>query len=234
MIVRERFSTDVHQELLARIIRGEYAPGQRIKDTDLAEEYGVSRTPVREALLRLEREGFVSAQKHLGFSVKGLCESEIREVYPLVRLLECTALASVPLPDSAMLAELDRLCRSIDSLSRDPFQRIELDSAWHKLLIENNGNRHLNRILADLKGILFRYEYAFMQKDEFVAQSVAEHRGIARALGEKRRRRAVELLGEHWERCTLATLNLHRTMLENPGLRMAEGARAIADEAPGT
>jgi len=216
MIVRERFSTDVHQELLARIIRGEYRPGRRIKDTDLAGEFGVSRTPVREALLRLEREGLVSAQKHLGFSVKGLCESEILEVYPLVRLLECTALESVPLPDPAMLAELDRLCLSIDSLGPVPFQRIELDSAWHELLLRNNGNRHLLRVLADLKGILYRYEYAFMQKNEFVAQSIAEHRGIARALGERKRRRAVTLLGEHWDRCTRATLDLHRAMLGTP------------------
>ena len=98
MITRERLSTDVHQELLNRIVRGEVGSGQRLKDAEVAEELGVSRTPVREALLRLEREGFISSQKHLGFSVKRLQESEIREVYPLVRLLECSALDTAPLP----------------------------------------------------------------------------------------------------------------------------------------
>jgi DNA-binding GntR family transcriptional regulator len=92
MISRERLSADVHQELLGQIVRGLFAPGQKLKDTELAEQLGVSRTPVREALLRLEREGFLSAQKHLGFSIKGLQESEILEVYPLVKLLECSAL----------------------------------------------------------------------------------------------------------------------------------------------
>jgi len=72
MITRERLSADVHEELLGQIVRGLFAPGQRLKDTELAERLGVSRTPVREALLRLEREGFISSQKHLGFSVKEL------------------------------------------------------------------------------------------------------------------------------------------------------------------
>ena len=210
MIVRERFSADVHQELLVRIIKGAYAPGERIKDTELAEEFGVSRTPVREALLRLEREGLVSAQKHLGFSVKGLCESEIREVYPLVRLLECAALSNAPPPDPATIRTLEESCDPLSFPSSDPFSRVEADSAWHGLLVEACGNRHLSRILADLKGILFRYEYAFMQNDGFVEESAAEHRGILRALAAKDRRRAVKLLGEHWDRCTQATLDLHR------------------------
>jgi len=234
MIARERFSADVHQELLARIIKGEYEAGRRIKDTDLALEFGVSRTPIREALLRLEREGLVSAQKHMGFSVKGLCESEIREIYPLVGLLETRALESSPLPGTELLAELDRLCPPMAGLSPDPFLRIEQDSAWHELLLRGSGNRHLLRVLADLKGILYRYEYAFMQENEFVAQSVSEHRGIARALGEGQRRRAVKLLGEHWERCSRATLDLHRSMLEESAHPAVSASRSIAGRARST
>jgi DNA-binding GntR family transcriptional regulator len=109
MIVRERLSADVHHELIQRIIKGEFIPGQRLKDTDLAEELGVSRTPIREALLRLEREGFLSSQKHLGFAVKRMEESEIQEVYPLVRLLECSALDSLPAPCPGKLERLATL-----------------------------------------------------------------------------------------------------------------------------
>lgn len=206
MVSRQRFSADVHHELLGKIIRGEYASGQRLKDTELAEELGVSRTPVREALLRLEREGFISAQKHFGFFVKGLCESEIQEVYPLVRLLECAALSSVPLPCPAKLEKLDQLGSPLDGPCSDPFRRIELDSSWHKLLIEDNGNQHLLRILTDLKGILFRYEYAFMQNDRLVAESAAEHASIVATLAAEDRKKAVRLLEGHWERCAEATL----------------------------
>jgi len=206
MVSRQRFSADVHEELFGRIIRGEYTSGQRLKDTELALELGVSRTPVREALLRLEREGFLSAQKHLGFSVKGLQESEIREVYPLVRLLECSALDASPPPSPAALERLAELDLELERESADPFRRIEIDSAWHRLLIEGNGNRHLMRVLTDLKGIVFRYEYAFMKMDELVAESVKEHAAIVAALATGDRHDAARLLHAHWERCTEATL----------------------------
>ena len=206
MVSRQRFSADVHQELLGRIIRGEFRAGQRLKDTELAEELGVSRTPVREALLRLEREGFISSQKHLGFSVKGLCESEIQEVYPLVRLLECSALGSAPLPCVEKLGRLSELGVSLSASGADPFRRIELDSSWHMLLIEDGGNQHLARILHDLKGVLFRYEYAFMKNDGLVAKSVEEHAAIAAALARGKKDSAISLLEKHWNRCAEATL----------------------------
>jgi DNA-binding GntR family transcriptional regulator len=207
MITRERLSADVHHELLGQIIRGLFAPGQRLKDTELAEQLGVSRTPVREALLRLEREGFISSQKHLGFSVKCLQESEILEVYPLVRLLECSALDSAALPCSEKIQRLNELGLSLKQEGSDPLRRIELDSSWHEALIEDNGNQHLMRILADLKRILFRYEYAFMQDDGLVAESVAEHDAITATLKSGDRRKAVRLLRAHWDRCSEATLS---------------------------
>ena len=212
MIVRERLSADVHQELLGQIVRGRYAPGHRLRDTELAEELGVSRTPVREALLRLEREGFISAQKHMGFSVKRLQESEILEVYPLVKLLECSALDSGRLPCSEKLQRLKELGQSLKEEGSDPLRRIELDSAWHETLVEGNGNRHLMRILSDLKRILLRYEYAFMQDEKLVAESAAEHDAIALALEGGNRKNAVRLLRAHWDRCADAT---HSDFLAN-------------------
>lgn len=206
MIIRERLSADVHHELLGKIIRGEFAPGQKLRDAELAESLGVSRTPIREALLRLEREGFLSAQKHLGFSVKRLQKSEIQEVYPLVRLLECSALDSSPLPCPAKIRKLKELGHSLIEEGSDPLRRIELDSSWHEFLLEDNGNQHLLRILSDLKSILFRYEYAFMRDEALVSESVAEHDAIAASLGGGDRGKAVGLLQAHWDRCTAATL----------------------------
>jgi DNA-binding GntR family transcriptional regulator len=206
MITRERLSADVHQELLTRIIRGEIEQGQKLKDVELAEELGVSRTPIREALLRLEREGFISSQKHLGFTVKRLEEGEIREVYPLVRLIECSALEWAPLPRPERLSRLKEIGVSLELEGSDPLRRIELDSAWHRTLIEDCGNQHLLRILADLKRILLRYEYSFMQDEKLVAESVAEHDAIALAMEGGRRSEAQRLLASHWERCTRDTL----------------------------
>ena len=206
MIVRERLSADVHQELIQRIIKGELLPGQRLRDTELAEELGVSRTPIREALLRLEREGFISAQKHLGFTVKRMEESEIQEVYPLVRLLECSALDAAPEPSVEKIGRLGELSAALRDEDGDALSRIELDSSWHESLLEGSGNRHLLRILGDLKRILFRYEYSFMGDDSLVATSVSEHEAIAARLGSGERSEAVRLLREHWDRSRQATL----------------------------
>jgi DNA-binding GntR family transcriptional regulator len=206
MITRERLSTDVHQELLGQIVRGRFAPGQRLKDTELAEQLGVSRTPVREALLRLEREGYLSSQKHLGFSVKELQESEILEVYPLVRLLECSALEAAPAPGPDRLRKLHDLGVAMQLEGSDPLRRIELDSAWHEALISDSGNKHRVRILADLKRIMLRYEYTFMQDEGLVSQSVAEHDSIASVLEKGEKKQALRLLGAHWDRCSAATL----------------------------
>ena len=206
MIVRERLSTDVHQELLGRIIRGELSPGLRVRDSELAEELGVSRTPVREALLRLEREGFVTSQKHLGFSVKTLQQSEICELYPLVRILECAALDMAPLPSQAQFRRLGELGSALKEKCEDPLRRIELDSAWHGTIVENSGNRQLGRILAELKRLLMRYEYAFMRDDSLVSESALEHEAIADSLARGDKARASSLLAAHWDRCTAATL----------------------------
>jgi DNA-binding GntR family transcriptional regulator len=206
MIVRERLSADVHQDLLKRIIRGDIPPGRKIRDSELAEELGVSRTPVREALLRLEREGFITAQKHFGFSVKKLQESEIHEVYPLVRILECAALEMAPLPSPAKLRQLGALARSLKQEGDDPLRRIEIDSAWHEAIVEGAGNQKLVRLLSELKRILLRYEYAFMRDDSLVSESVVEHEAIAEALSRGEKEAAVRLLAAHWERCTAETL----------------------------
>jgi DNA-binding GntR family transcriptional regulator len=210
MIVRERLSADVHQEIINRIIKGDFFPGQRLKDTELAEELGVSRTPIREALLRLEREGFISSQKHLGFTVKRMEESEILEVYPLVSLLECSALDTVPPTCAEKLGRLRDLTSALEEEEGDALRRIELDSSWHKILLDGSGNHHLMRILGDLKRILLRYEYSFMGDDDLVATSIAEHAAIAACLGAGERGEAVRLLGVHWDRSRQATLaNFH-------------------------
>lgn len=206
-IARKPLRADVHKEILELILQGKVMPGQKLKDTELAQQLGVSRTPVREALLRLEREGFISSQLHQGFSVKPLSEAEIRDVYPLVGLLECSALNEIPDPSQPKLKRLAELSRAMHQEGSDPLRRIELDEAWHRALVAECGNQHLARILDDLKRILFRYEYAFMQVSQWVSASTEEHLAIAAALERGKRRDAVRLLDTHWDRTMKAILS---------------------------
>lgn len=206
-ITRKPLRADVHKELLGLILQGTLTPGQRLRDTQFAQQLGVSRTPIREALLRLEREGFITSQLHQGFSVKPLIESEIREVYPLVGLLECSALDEISVPSAKKIEQLNQLSQAMQQEGSDALRRIELDEAWHKALVVESGNQHLTRILDDLKRILFRYEYAFMQVSQWVTESTQEHGAIVAALARGKRREAVRLLDTHWDRTMKAILS---------------------------
>ncbi|HET6229257.1 MAG TPA: GntR family transcriptional regulator [Longimicrobiaceae bacterium] len=197
-IARAPLRDQVHHALVGRILRDELPPESRLSDSVLAGELGVSRTPVREALLRLEREGFLQTDPGRGFFVKALSAREVREVYPVLWTLECLALTTAPPPPPAALAELEWLNGQIARSADDPEQRIELDTRWHRTLVEGCGNAMLLETIAGLKSVLHRYEYAYMMNSGSVPASTRSHDEIAAAAGAGETERAADLLRAHW------------------------------------
>src|SRR3954467_3703018 len=111
MITREPLRDQVYHAVLVRIHRGEFPPARRVRDTDLAKQLGVSRTPVREALIRLAREGVLEADMGRGFSVRPLDATEMRETGAVLSALEGLALElspEIPAERLARLSEIDR------------------------------------------------------------------------------------------------------------------------------
>src|SRR5881396_1764111 len=100
---------DLRRIVLERIVRGELAPGVRIKESRLAEELGTSRTPLREALINLEQEGFVRSELAHGFSVEPLSGREVRETYPILWTLEGLALRASGNAIYTLLGELTKI-----------------------------------------------------------------------------------------------------------------------------
>ncbi|HEU4537786.1 MAG TPA: GntR family transcriptional regulator, partial [Polyangiaceae bacterium] len=88
---RSRLRDEVVRELATRIASGSLAEAERLKEVELAAELGVSRTPLREALLVLEREGLVESEVNRGFRVTALSEGRVRELYPILGALEALA-----------------------------------------------------------------------------------------------------------------------------------------------
>ncbi|HEX8907537.1 MAG TPA: GntR family transcriptional regulator, partial [Longimicrobiaceae bacterium] len=146
-ITRVPLREQVHRAVVGRILREELAPGARISDSVMAQELGVSRTPVREALLRLEREGFLEVDVGRGFFVKPLSAREMREVYPIVWALEVLALRSLPPLPRSTLAELDRINQELAEAGDDPERRIDLDVAWHAALVGGCPNQLLLQMI---------------------------------------------------------------------------------------
>jgi DNA-binding FadR family transcriptional regulator len=89
---------DLRLKVLERILNGKLSPGVRVNESRLAKELGVSRTPLREALFQLEREGFVRSDRDRGFSVEPMSAREIRELYPMLWTLARVSRTSVVRP----------------------------------------------------------------------------------------------------------------------------------------
>lgn len=189
----------IHRSLLERILHGQFPPGSRIKDTELCEELSVSRTPVREALVRLVKEGFLENQVGRGFLVRPLTGEEVREIYPIIGALESLALRSCNPLSKESLNRFEEITVEMQRPHDDFIRLIELDEEWHTVLLSGCTNRRLLEMVADLKSIVFRYEYAFMQNLELVETSIDEHRGIVNMFFKEGSASAVPLLEEHWE-----------------------------------
>ncbi|HJU66377.1 MAG TPA: GntR family transcriptional regulator [Gemmatimonadaceae bacterium] len=195
---RHPLRDDVHRAILDRVLAGSYAPGTRLKDTVLAYDLGVSRTPVREALMRLEWEGVLSADMGRGFRVRPLAASDVRDAYPMLWTLEQLALRSgAPLSDDS-LGTLNDLDAETGRTSPELERQLDVDARWHDALVASCGNARLLSLLATLRAIATRYERVFLRRADTASNLTRDHREIARALTARNVDAAITMLERHW------------------------------------
>jgi DNA-binding GntR family transcriptional regulator len=197
-IIKRPLREDVYTALRVRIVEGQLFPGRRLQDVQLAGELGVSRTPIREALLRLAGEGLVESDPNRGFFVAPLSRQEVLEIYPMVWALECLALDSSELPTPAQIRALRQINAEMAAGAADPLRRQELDLRWHQTLLDSCGNERLKEILAGLKQVVRRYECIYMRDAALVRRSVRDHAEIVEALVKRKPRLASRLLERNW------------------------------------
>ena len=217
-IIRRALRDEVYERVLARIHSGEFAPGTRLSDVALAEDLGVSRTPVREALLRLSRERIVAADLGHGFVVRPLVPDEVRDAYPILWTLEGLALRLSPTLPSETVAALDALTASMENAGVDWDALLRLDREWHALLLSRCPNEPLLTMIETLKNNLVRYERAYMQEAGNVRQSVSHHARVTAALADGDVDAAVEWLEHNWRYGMSAVLDsIERSRDERAG-----------------
>ncbi|MFM9436221.1 DNA-binding GntR family transcriptional regulator [Janthinobacterium sp. CG_23.3] len=176
---------DVYRTIKQWIVALQLAPDELIRDQDIAERLGVSRTPVREALRRLEDEGLVVTRFHKWTKVAPAAMAEAAQLYPVVAALEASAvelaLPHLTAADLARLAALNAaLALAIDGADVAPSAL--LDRAFHALLVRRSGNQELARLLATLLPRIERIELAHFGNQPVARQSVREHAAIIDAL----------------------------------------------------
>lgn len=198
-IERSPIRSQVRRVLLEGMLRGDPAPGSSINESTLSQELGVSRTPLREALLNMVGEGFLSASPGKGFFVLPLSAREVEDLYPVIAALEVLALRSSPPLDSAHLKRLAAINQELESGRNDGERALRADERWHEALLAGCGNRRLLETIRGLKYHAQRYEAAYMRHSGRIIQSVAQHRAILRALREGDIDEAARRLEANWK-----------------------------------
>ncbi len=191
---RERTWTEIER----RIVSGELAGGARLDEHDLAGDLDVDAPVVREALCRLERDGFVRPEEDGGFAVAPMSEIEVREGYPVVILLEGLAVRSTASFPAESIARLRAINAEMASESGDPLAAATHDWEFHQELVRHCGNEQLLGTLRPLKRLLLRYEYHYMSAQDFVSRSVHQHEAIIEALENGDRERASALVEDNF------------------------------------
>ncbi|MFE1955225.1 GntR family transcriptional regulator [Streptomyces sp. NPDC059524] len=189
----------VKEELLRRLGSGTIATSEPINEGQLATELGVSRTPLREALITLEREGVITSERGKGFRFTPLSAQEFRDLTAIVATLEALALRSSA-PDH--LAEIaPRLLEEARAFSapQAPHDVIErYDDAWHDLLLSGCANGRLMQLITSLKLTMHRYERVALGDQDVLERSAVEHERIAECLQSGDLDAAVAALQENW------------------------------------
>jgi DNA-binding GntR family transcriptional regulator len=182
MISRVPLRDAVYQRILAQIQHGDLPAGSRVRDIALAGELGVSRTPVREALLRLVREGILDTTPGRGFRVRPLEPGELRDVGEILGVLEALALRLSPAPGESRRGRLLELDRRLEGTRGDISGCLDLEDDWHRALLEQCPNHRLLELISSLRQIPRRYLAAYMREAGRLSLSTLPHTKILAAL----------------------------------------------------
>lgn len=208
MIQRRNLGEDVYRILWARILSRELHPGDKLSDLRLSSELGVSRTPIREALHRLQQDGVIRARPNRGFFVNSFSARDIEEIYEIRAALEALALRTVVTrhPDedySWALEQLDDIARLIANAANDDQvvqaneRFLEADQGFHNFLVERAGNERLTTLVNGIWAQIAVFQKAGTHVPGYVTVALQQHREIITLLHEHQHADAIEALEAH-------------------------------------
>ena len=195
---------EVAELLRQRIFSRELEPGAWIDELKLAEEYGISRTPLREALKVLAAEGLVTMKVRRGAYVTEVSDKDLADVYHLLSLLESDAAGVVAQRATPQqLAELQALHAELETAAKpghvDREHFFALNERFHMRLLAIADNRWRDQMVADLRKVMKLNRHNSLLKSGRIAESLKEHRAIMAALLEKDATTAMARMQAHFK-----------------------------------
>lgn len=190
----------VFNTLRQAIITGEFAPGERLMEIALANRLGVSRTPVREAIRKLELEGLVVMIPRKGAEVAKITEKDLRDVLEVRSSLEELA---AELATERMNEEIkEKLEKALDDFkkaidSEDNAAIADSDVEFHDIIFEATGNARLIQIISNLREQMYRYRLEYVKDTEYHTVLLNEHRELVNAMFEGKKDEARKIMKKH-------------------------------------
>jgi DNA-binding GntR family transcriptional regulator len=190
---------EVAELLRQRIFRRELEPGSWIDEVKLSQEYGISRTPLREALKVLAAEGLVTMKVRRGAYVTEVSEQDLAEVYHLLALLESDAAAVVAeRATEAELKELQKLHKELEAAVKDRERFFAVNERFHMRLLDLAANRWRNQMVADLRKVMKLNRHNSLLKSGRIQESLAEHAAIVEAMARRDAEAARARMQQHF------------------------------------
>ena len=194
---------EVAELLRQRIFRRELEPGSWIDELKIAEAYGISRTPLREALKVLAAEGLVTMKVRRGAYVTEVSERDLTDVYHLLSLLESDAAGVVAtLATESQIEELQTLHHELEAAARPGHQDrelfFEINERFHMRLLEIANNRWRDQMVADLRKVMKLNRHNSLLKSGRIEESLNEHRALMAAITARDAALTVQRMQEHF------------------------------------
>jgi DNA-binding GntR family transcriptional regulator len=196
---RRALYQDVAERLRQQIFARELEPGSWIDETKLAAQYGISRTPLREALKVLEAEGLVTMKLRRGAYVTDMSRDDVAQVYHLLALLESDAAAQVAAHASqAQRTELAAMHTRLEKLVRQRDAFFAQNEAFHMALLQFAGNRWATQMVTDLRKVMKLNRHHSLFKRGRLEESLTEHRLLIKAIEAQDAPLAAQRMREHF------------------------------------
>lgn len=191
---------DLYTDILRKILTGEFPPGHRLTEEVLALTYQVSRTPVREALLSLHKEGLIERSRHRGARVVSFGPDDVEQIYEIRAALECLAVRKAA--QRMRLGDLHILERRLliaNQRASENWQgeQADIDLELHQMIVSHSGNRRLARYLENVSSLIHSLRLIGYRNDEYAHAAGEEHLAIVRALIRRDASLAERLLAAH-------------------------------------
>jgi len=202
---------EVAELVRQRIYSRDLPPGSWIDEMKMVEEFGISRTPLREALKVLAAEGLVTMKVRRGAYVTEVSEKDLRDVYHLLALLESDAAATVAgTGTTAELQQLNDLHRELESAVHDANRFFQINEQFHMALLTLSDNRFLTQSVTDLRKVMKLNRHQSLFKQGRIEDSLREHGAIMQCLNDRKPEAARTAMLKHFDNGLLAAVTIEK------------------------